>query len=393
MTCSEIWTQRSARVCLPLFLLAIGSFTTACSDDGGTDGENGGSSNGDGGNGAGSGGSAGKPPLQGGAGSLPDAGGPGDGGELPSEAQEEDTSSPTSVVGNGTPESCTSDEVVAAVLKGGVITFSCGAEPVVIKLNDTVKIHNLNTEKVVIDGGGLVTLDGQGVRQIIYQNACDGELGIDNERCDLQDYPKTTLQNLKFVNGFDDSKEGGGAVFVRGGQFKIVGCGFFGNLSTYQGPDTGGGAVRIQGVQTKPVYIAGSTFGGDGALGNVASNGGALSGLHSDFIIYNSVFDNNEADGCCGNPATTPPGGGSGGAIYMDGVELILSIYGSSLSNNRVNSHGSAIFFVSNDHKGELTVADSAFENNAEGEGNWYPEPDISMHSDTSRTITDTTFD
>ena len=33
------------------------------------------------------------------------------------------------VVGNGTPASCTSQRVVDAVAKGGIITFDCGAEP------------------------------------------------------------------------------------------------------------------------------------------------------------------------------------------------------------------------------------------------------------------------
>jgi hypothetical protein len=43
-----------------------------------------------------------------------------------------DVSSLTTVVGTGTPASCTSDEVVDAVACGGVIVFDCGADPITI---------------------------------------------------------------------------------------------------------------------------------------------------------------------------------------------------------------------------------------------------------------------
>jgi hypothetical protein len=71
---------------------------------------------------------------------------------------------------------------------------------------------------------------------------------------------------------------------------------------------------------------------------------------------------------------------------------LRLQLHHSQVEENSCRAHGSGIFFVSNDHKGELTITDSTFSNNAEGEGNWYPEPDISMHDDTQRSITGTTF-
>jgi len=38
-----------------------------------------------------------------------------------------DTSKPTSVVGNGTPSSCTEGAFTNAVAKGGIITFNCGS--------------------------------------------------------------------------------------------------------------------------------------------------------------------------------------------------------------------------------------------------------------------------
>lgn len=49
------------------------------------------------------------------------------GGGASSEAGAESIANPRTVVGTGTPESCTADAFVAAVAKGGVITFDCGA--------------------------------------------------------------------------------------------------------------------------------------------------------------------------------------------------------------------------------------------------------------------------
>ena len=71
---------------------------------------------------------------------------------------------PDRVIGNGTPQSCTSEAVVAAVAQGGVITFDCGPDPVTIVLKQTAKVFNNTGPKIVIDGGGRVTLSGGNAR-------------------------------------------------------------------------------------------------------------------------------------------------------------------------------------------------------------------------------------
>ena len=76
---------------------------------------------------------------------------------VPAEAQEEDVSNSDTVVGDGTPESCTSNAFVDAVALGGVITFDCGPDPVVITLDRTAKVFNDQKPDIVIDGGGKVT--------------------------------------------------------------------------------------------------------------------------------------------------------------------------------------------------------------------------------------------
>ena len=62
------------------------------------------------------------------------------------------------VIGHGTPAGCTSARVVAAVRHGGLIRFACGPDPVTIPMRATAKVVN-TSRRVVIDGGGLVTLE------------------------------------------------------------------------------------------------------------------------------------------------------------------------------------------------------------------------------------------
>jgi hypothetical protein len=55
------------------------------------------------------------------------------------------------------------------------------------------------------------------------------------------------------------------------------------------------------------------------------------------------------------------------------------------------NAYGSAIFFVSNDHSGNIVIASSIITNNFGG--SWYPTyPQISNHDDTPITVTDSTI-
>lgn len=285
---------------------------------------------------------------------------------VPVAARAEDVSNPTTVVGRGTPASCTSAAFVRAVAKGGVITFNCGSQPVTITLAATAKIVNNARARTVIDGGGKVTLSGGGKRRILYMNTCDPDQVWTTSHCQDQDHPQLTLQNLTFVDGRAAGTNaagayGGGAVFARGGRLKIVNSRFFRNRCDEKGPDVGGGAVRaLDQYRDQPVYVVNSTFGGRSDLGNVCSNGGALSSIGVSYSVYNSLFTHNRAIGTGANPARPgTPGGGSGGAIYNDGNRFHLRIFGSKLQSNTAREGGGAIFFVSNDRTGTLTIRNS----------------------------------
>ena len=283
---------------------------------------------------------------------------------VPAAAQAVATGAPDHVVGTGTPASCSSDAVVAAVAAGGITSFNCGPDPVSITMTKTAKVFN-DKPNVVLDGGGKVTLSGGGALRILYQNTCDPAQVYTSSRCDLQDTPQTTVQNLTLVDGNstaqsygDASVYGGGAIFVRGGRMKVVNSRFFRNRCEPNAADLGGGALRAFGPSA-PVYVVGSTFGGAAGYGGTCSNGGAISGLGASFSVINTLISHNSATGV---------GGGGGGAIYQDGNSFDLSLCGSSLHDNSASEGGGALFYVSNDRTGTMSIADSLLQANPSGQ-------------------------
>jgi hypothetical protein len=327
----------------------------------------------------------------------PPAGNPDGECDVPVEAAPADTSQPDTVVGTGTPESCTSAAVVAAVAAGGVITFDCGPAPVTITLEETAKVFNDTGPEVVLDGGGLVTLSGAGARRILYMNTCDPDQVWTTDHCNDQDHPRLAVQNLTFLGG--DSRgeaenDGGGAIWVRGGRFRAVNVRFFQNRCADVGPDVGGAGIRVfDQFEDRPVYLVNTTFGGAEGYGNQCANGGGISSIGVSWTILNSLFTHNQAVGDGGNPAQAgTPGGGSGGAIYNDGNTMTLSLCGTRIQHNEVTTHGSAIFFVTNDHTGDVRIDRSVITQNLGG--SWYPQyPQISAHDDTPIVVTDSVIE
>ncbi|WP_372492875.1 hypothetical protein [Micromonospora foliorum] len=293
------------------------------------------------------------------------AGNPNGKATVPAEGRAVDTAKPTRTIGTGTPASCTSAAVVKAVAAGGVITFNCGPSPVTIKMAATAKVRNANGPKVVLDGGGKVTLSGQGQRRILYMNTCDEAQGFTTSHCQNQDHPQLTVQNLTFTDGNSTGEKaeggGGGAIFVRGGRLKVVNSRFVRNRCDRTGPDLGGAAVRVLSqYENKPVYVVGSTFDGGSC-----SNGGALSSIGVSWVVLNSLLRDNEAIGSGANPAKSgTPGGGSGGAIYCDGNEFTVRIAGTIIDNNKANEGGGAVFFVSNNRTGTMKIENSTLRRN-----------------------------
>jgi hypothetical protein len=294
-----------------------------------------------------------------------------------------DTSHPNHVIGNGRPASCTSAAVVRAVASGGIITFNCGPKPVTILMTATAKV--VKTRRlVVLDGGGGVTLSGGGERRILLSDTCAGKWSTDD--CVNQPYPQVVVQNITFKDGYDGTHQatcsanipkcwyggvdGGGAIYTEGGQFKAVNARFVNNRCYAFGPDLGGGAIRaLAQYQNRPVYITGDTF-----TGGRCSNGGALSSISVEWDVLNSRFTHNAAIGFGANPASQgTPGGGSGGAIYLDGKNDNVLIAGSVMSDNTAREGGGAVFDVVDSGFGTLTFNRSQLRDNTSGKFQTFP--------------------
>jgi hypothetical protein len=282
---------------------------------------------------------------------------------IPPAAGAVSTSDPDHVIGNGTPASCTSAAVVQDVAEGGIITFNCGQNPVTITMTATAQVVHGN--RIVIDGGGKVTLSGGGQIRILQMDTCP-------TGCWEQPGPQLIVQNMRFVDGYSgahqtsgSSNYGGGAIFDQGGQLKVVNSEFVDNGCYQFGPDLGGGAIRAYGMDmSTPVYITDDTF-----SDNKCSNGGALSGLYANFVVINSLFSENSAIGWGQNPAQSgTPGGGSGGAVYTDGDTYNLIIDGTAMQDNSAREGGGAIFCVVDNDQGTLTIEYSTLQQNASGQ-------------------------
>jgi hypothetical protein len=297
---------------------------------------------------------------------------------IPAAGQAEDVSSPTKVIGDGTPASCTGAAFVAAVAAGGIITFDCGPDPITITLVETAKVFNDKGTKLVIDGGNKVTLSGGGKIRILYMTTCDQAQVYPPGPGDCNTNPGVQLvvQNITFVDGSakgiadTNNAGGGGAIYAQGGSLKVVNARFFNNVCDDLGSDVGGGAIRkldylvAPGAgPARPVWIVNSTFGGKAGLGNSCANGGSLSSIGVSWNILDTWISESLAVGHGANSGQ----GGNGGAIYNDGNEIVLDVKSSLIENDMANEGGSAVFFVSNNMTGSITITDSITRNNPRG--------------------------
>ena len=313
-------------------------------------------------------------------------------------AAQRDSSAGSSVrvIGHGTAPSCTSAAVVRAVSLGGDITFDCGPKPVTIVMRATAKVRN-TSHVIVLNGGGRVTLSGAGKRQILYMNTCDPKQTWTTAHCDNQRWPQLIVKNITFANGNSTVRQsqaaygggGGGAIFDRGGQLQVINSRFIANRCYPVGPDLGGAAIRaLEQWQNLPVRIIRDTF-----SGGRCSNGGAISSIGVSWVITGSVLTNNRAIGRGANPAAGgTPGGGSGGAIYTDGDRYHVRIQNTVIRDNYAREGGGAVFFVSNDNTGTLTIVGSQLHHNPSAVFWTRPYPGIYFHSSGRPTVTDSTI-
>jgi hypothetical protein len=353
----------------------------------GTGGRASGGSPGTGGK-AGTGGQTSPPPVDGGSidgGATWSAGNPygSCSSAIPARGQPVDTSAPASVIGTGTPESCTFASLKTAVAKGGIITFNCGDAPFTLPVTETLELPI--TKSTVIDGGRKITLDGGGAVRIMHFYSADyqkNDNGVTLQHIALVNGKTTPTEQIPerpapCSQGYNDGE--GGAFYMRDGNLTVIDSIFMNNQAAPLGPDTGGGALYVLGSKNG-LLIVGSTF-----IGNSASNAGAVGCLQSELTIYNSLFQNNKATGhdannddaskCSyiNNDQNEIGSGGNGGAIYNDGVSKNLLVCGTHVLDNAAgtNAFGGGLFFTSNNWDtssgGTLTFMDTTMTGNTGG--------------------------
>jgi hypothetical protein len=228
---------------------------------------------------------------------------------------------PTSVVGNGTIQSCTDQTLTDAVARGGVIVFRCGSQPATLSLS-TEKIVARDT---VIDGGGLITLSGADRTRILHLTGADPPAG-----------PRLTLQNVALERGLapftpgQDLLSSGGAILQEGGTLVVHNSAFRHNGTAAQAVAAAGGAIGGHGDTT----IIGSVF-----ENNSACNGGAIGVSEKNLVIVNSRLERNTAPTFGTNMA-----GGRGGAVSIITGSSNLTVCGSEISNNSANILGGGMF-------------------------------------------------
>lgn len=296
------------------------------------------------------------------------------------------------VVGTGTAASCNQTTLDAQIQAGGTVTFSCGGAVSIPVQNLVIAATNPTT---VIDGGGIITLDGAGNTQpIVLLNASPTS------------QPDITFRNIAFRNGnclgpayggtggaiwnlgkltldtvtltLNTAKVGGGAIYQTVG----VGCPLpsmtvrYSTFTSNQTAGNGGAIYVADGTATiNDSDFSSSVAGADGgaiylgyglgatrslSISNghfnlsqaLAGNGGAIAGWASgtgSITIDSSTFTQS---GCSGT-------GFRGGAIFVDRTGL--DIRGTLLQlNSSHDDSGGAIWAQDS----VVTVSDTTFKQN-----------------------------
>ena len=228
-------------------------------------------------------------------------------------------------VGDGTPQSCTENELRSAVASvtaqesGGTVLFDCGEA-----------VHTIVLSRA-IDVDGSLMLDGEN-RIILSGGEVDRILNLDH-------YSELVVQRLVMRDGRTD--ESGGAIHHPWfGTLHVIDVVFENNHAAQDTGEIGGGAIFAGGLSE--AVISGCSF-----IANSGSNGGAVLNRGSTLTIVDTEFRDNEA------ASYNESGGqyGNGGGLYIDGMAYEevgpagdFHLCGSVFYNNRAKQHGSAVF-------------------------------------------------
>jgi hypothetical protein len=287
------------------------------------------------------------------------------------------------VVGDGTPQSCTDAALQAALVGGGTITFNCGADPHTLVMSSADI-----TQPTTVDGGTLITLSGAGTNRLFHVtpqgnltlnalflidgNSNQNGGAIWNEG--TLTITQSDLRNHRALAGY------GGAIYnAVGANAHFINTWFNGNQAAHGGAVAGSGTMTSNG-STYELNVAVSGDGGawyvepEGTLtmyNNTAQYNSAVTAGGAFYIAegasaslnYVDIFDNSTSDA-----------GSRGGGIFSGGsfngkllwVEENISTYGGGLfSNGVVNriEHSSFTFNTANNGGGLYINGSGLWEN------------------------------
>ena len=269
------------------------------------------------------------------------------------------------VVGTGTAASCTEAAFDAALAGSGTITFNCGgAATITLATNKTI------ASDTVIDGGGLITL--QGATNVYIQVFVSKTLTLRNitlanfktsSAGAIENFGTLTLDHARFVNNqvtnaggaihnygtinaadsvFSGNKAGksGGAIYNDGASAASVNRSTFTGNSITAATGTGGAIAAGGGVFT----ITASTF-----TANSALDGGAINvGTAATAVVQSSLIYSNSA--------------GYGGGIESTGT---LTVTDSTINRNVAANVGGGIWVLD----GRAYIRRTTISNNTAFEG------------------------
>ncbi len=231
------------------------------------------------------------------------------------------------VIGAGTDESCNDAALSLALSEGGSISMNCGAAPVTLLTKTPKTISNT----VILDGGGLVTINGQN----------DHPLFVVNSGANL------TLKNITLSGGSSYGYTLFGGALQNSGTTTIENSTLTDNRAIPNADTTGGLGGALGNINGGILNISNSTI-----RDNQAVAGGALYNYGATANILGSTFSGNSVSN-------------AGGALFDDSG--ILNVANSTFSGNTGAGWGSAIGTGDGHNAVTVNISSSTFANNAAG--------------------------
>jgi uncharacterized repeat protein (TIGR01451 family) len=256
---------------------------------------------------------------------------------------------------------------------GGLVTFNCPSTPVTITLtaSDPSNSHITITQTTTIDGGGLITLRGDGNKRIFNVDGSSLNLQglrITRGRALIGPNPNDFGGAIRIINGgvvtvtdstlFDNQAQFGGAIGVAAGSVTAINSSLFDNQALF-----GGAVYEADPTPSTPptntVTIVNSTI-----TGNTATDGdgGAIRVWDSMLTVANSTLSNNRAVEIAGGFT-----GGDGGAVGVSGTEAggynLIAITNTTIYSNSASTNGGGVHIDSGTGSG--LVKNSIIANNA----------------------------